>query len=304
MFCWRNLGRAVTGLVLLGIVLAPSRATADPVTFVFRGEVSSVFDGLASLPEATKTARTFAGYYIFDSETPNTGEPYAEGFEGIYHHDRPPYGVVVRVGGSVFRSSLVRPDFDVIVHDQFGFVGSDDYGFRSRNNVARGLLRPQPDRLDVDWFASTFQNDPIHGVELPLVPPDLRLLGGGTFTVYGECTPCAAPAAFYRIEGTLTSLRRIRHRADMNADGVVNRADLADLLKGWGHENMIMTDGDLNDDARISLADLAVLQGAFDLPGGVASPEVVPEPSSAALAVLALGALGWQTRRRLRARPT
>ena len=41
-----------------------------------------------------------------------------------------------------------------------------------------------------------------------MTPPNLSLLGGGLLTVYGECTPCLAPAAFFRIEATLTSLTR------------------------------------------------------------------------------------------------
>jgi hypothetical protein len=52
-------------------------------------------------------------------------------------------------------------------------------------------------------------------VELPLTPPDLSLLGGGTLEIEGECTPCAGPAAFFRISGTMTSLFAL-HRVPSN----------------------------------------------------------------------------------------
>ena len=82
--------------------------------------------------------------------------------------------------------------------------------------MARGLPHGAPvDRLDLDWLASTITEDPLQSADLPLTPPDLSLLGGGLLTVYGECTRCMGPAAFFRIEATLTSLRRpVRISAD------------------------------------------------------------------------------------------
>jgi hypothetical protein len=95
------------------------------------------------------------------------------------------------------------------VNNEIGFAGADEYGFVSRNNVARGLPDGAPvDRLDLNWLASTITENPLPSANLPLIPPDLSLLGGGLLTVYGECTLCLAPAAFFRIEATLASLTR------------------------------------------------------------------------------------------------
>jgi len=94
-----------------------------------------------------------------------------------------------------------HPDFDIIVNNEIGFAGADEYGFVSRNNVARGLPDGAPvDRLDLNWLASTITENPLPSANLPLIPPDLSLLGGGLLTVYGECTLCLAPAAFFRID--------------------------------------------------------------------------------------------------------
>lgn len=73
---------------------------------------------------------------------------------------------------------------------------------------------------------------------MPLTPPDLDLLGGGLLTVYGECTRCAAPAAFFRIEATLTSLTRA-----VRVDGDRQLVWWEGPGEGWSHDVVY---GDLN----------------------------------------------------------
>ena len=197
MQCWDR---------VLRVDAAPSAA---PIAFRFDATVTSVFDGLGVLDGSIAPGGPVRGFYVFDANTPNTAPPVDEGQAGLYHHDRPPFGVRMRVGGFTFGSSRPDPDFDIIVNNEFGFAGSDDYGFVSRNNVARGLPGGAlVDRLDLHWLASTFTEDPLQSADLPLIPPDLSSLGGGLLTVYGECTMCMGPAAFFRIEATLTSLTR------------------------------------------------------------------------------------------------
>lgn len=188
-------------------VLAVSAAPAGPVTFRFEGQVSSVFDGLGALGGLVAPGDLFHGSFTFDTRTLNTAPPVDEGEAGFYHHDRPPAGVRIRLKPFTFRSVPGHPDFDVIVNNEFGFAGADEFGFFSHDNQARSLLPSAPiDRLDLHWLASTLAGDPLHSAALPRTPPDLDELGGGTLVIEGECTLCLAPAAFFRIEGTLTSL--------------------------------------------------------------------------------------------------
>ena len=187
------------------------RAVPSPhaIAFRFEARVTNVFDGLGALGGGVAPGDTVRGFYVFDPATPNTAEPVDEGQAGLYHHERPPAGVRMRVGRFVFGSDRKHPDFDIIVNNDFGFAGADEYGFTSRDNFARGLLNAAPiDRIDLGWLASTITGDPLRSAELPLTPPDLERLGGGLLTVYGECTLCLGPAAFFRIEATLTSLTR------------------------------------------------------------------------------------------------
>lgn len=198
-------------------VLQVRARPAGPVTFRFEGEVTGVFDGLGALGGSVIPGSSFRGSFTFDPDTPNTAPPVDEGEAGLYHHDRPPAGVRLRLESFTFRSVPRQPDFDVIVSNDFGFAGADEFGFVSGNNQARGLASGAPvDRLDIDWLASTITEEPLDSAELPLVPPDLDLLGGGLLTIYGECTLCLAPAAFFRIEGTLT---RLETAAAISVDG-------------------------------------------------------------------------------------
>lgn len=202
--------RRLFGLVILAAFVVGGIAPAwgYPVVFGFRGHIDRVFDGLAALPPSVVPGIPYYGAYVFESTTPNTAPSGDEGELGLYHHSRRPAGVVVVIGGTAFVTSPRRPDFDVIVSNDFGFAGTDGYGFLSRNNHAFGTRRQltNADRLDVGWDASTFDSSLFSSADLPLVPPDLDVLGGGQFRVEGECLPCASPAAFYRIEGTMTSL--------------------------------------------------------------------------------------------------
>jgi hypothetical protein len=217
-------GWLVCGFLMgFSAINTPRQALAEPIAFGFRGTVTDVFDGLGALPAGVTPGRSFFGAYVFDSETPNTGEVMGEGQEGIYHHEHPPAGVALKVGPTVFRSTWRRLDFDIVVTNDFGFAGTDGYGFLSRNNVARGVLHHYFDRLQSQWFAQTFDNSLFDNVDLPLTPPDLDVLGGGTLTVEGECTPCAGPAAFFRISGSLESLftlpRSVHKSSDVSTVG-------------------------------------------------------------------------------------
>ena len=208
------------------VVTYPASAAAGPITFAFAGTVQSVFDGLGALDGSVEVGGDFSGFYTFDSETPNTAPPVDEGEAGLYHHDTPPAGVHVRVGNFTFRSVPSRPDFDIVVNDEVGFAGADEYGFVSRNNDALGLLTTVPiGRLDVDWMASTIRNNAIESPSLPIVPPDVDLLGGGLSSIEGECTLCAGPAAFFRIEGTFDLLVPVIV-GDIDGNGEVDGSDV------------------------------------------------------------------------------
>jgi hypothetical protein len=204
-----GLARWLAVFFLVGSIAADSLHAA-PVIFAFRGTVTDVTGGFANILRGVAPGVPYRGFYVFDSNTPNTAPPGGEGEFGLYEHRRPPAGVYVSVGRHAFFSRPLRPDFSVIVNNDVGFAGSDDYGFESKRNVA--LPRVPADRLEINWHAQTFNNQLFSSSALPLDPPDLNILGGGMFSIYAECTPCASPNAFFNIQGTMTSLTEVGGR--------------------------------------------------------------------------------------------
>jgi hypothetical protein len=279
------------------------RAAAAPVAFGFTGTVTDVFDGLGALGDRVTPRMPFSGAYLFDSETPNSAPTTGtEGEMGLYHHEKPLAGVAVRVDGMAFLSTFRQPDFDIIVNNDFGFVGSDDYGFESRNNRWIGLERDAPvDDLNIRWFTTTAPQPGtvFDSVRLPLDPPSLRELGGGQFTIFGQCSRCAGPAAFFRIEGTLDSLFEIAPPGDMNGDGRIDRRDVADVVPYLGtgdHEPL--TNGDLDGDGAVTLVDLSL--GQAGLTAALLPATAVPEPGTLAVAIAGLAWVCWRARRKRR----
>ncbi|MBN2022588.1 MAG: autotransporter-associated beta strand repeat-containing protein [Pirellulales bacterium] len=84
---------------------------------------------------------------------------------------------------------------------------------------------------------------------------------------------------------------------DANRDGKVDAADAAALAANWlKATGAVWAEGDFNDDHAVDDLDLAILAANW---GAGATTAAVPEPSTLALAVLALaGALALATRRR------
>ena len=99
---------------------------------------------------------------------------------------------------------------------------------------------------------------------------------------------------------TLSDFRRPFVLGDLNLDGRVDRIDTALVVQNLGlAANADLTDGDLDDDDAVTLADLAILRlnmGHTHAP----SPSLasVPEPSALVLAALACAILGLYTPRR------
>ena len=307
----RRFAAALLLVCLLPFAAAPARGEA--VTFAFTGLVQRVFDGLGVLDESVRTDGLFRGSYTFDSDTPNSAPPTDEGEAGLYRHESPPAGVRTRIGNFTFRTVGAAPQFEILVNNNFGFTGADEYGFSSYNNEALGLAADAPiDQLAIDWFAWTLDGDPFDSVALPTTPPDLAVLGGGSFTVLGECSRCDGPAAFFRIEGTLTSLVT-SPPGDMDCDGDVDHDDTDDFVLGLvdaaRYESRAgfppSLNGDINQDGVFDFDDIPPFVDLLNRVDELGTAfQSVPEPAThllAAVAALVLASFKQRRSRRVKA---
>jgi photosystem II stability/assembly factor-like uncharacterized protein len=71
----------------------------------------------------------------------------------------------------------------------------------------------------------------------------------------------AEPRALYL--GTRAGAYRLVPLADLDGDGAVELADLANLLAHYGETGVMLEDGDLDEDGDVDLSDLAILLGMY-----------------------------------------
>ena len=105
----------------------------------------------------------------------------------------------------------------------------------------------------------------------------------------------------------LTSLRVeiFKLPGDMDADGDVDRADIAMLMTAFGRDDAAgSSDGDFNGDGNVGLADLAIVQAHFGQSIVASSPTAVPEPAILIHAFLAMLAFAAHRPRRRPSSPS
>ena len=276
-------------------------ARGELLTFYFTGQVTSVVDGLGALgPDAGRLA-TFSGSYTFDASMPPL--PQADEGEAIYWFTAPPTGITVEVGEFRFSTLPSQTDFRIVVRNEFGFSGSDEYKLFSVRNEAAGLVgTPQLDLLEVHWVAMTWEHDPIADLNLPRVPPALAELGGGSFLIAGGCFACDVPNPTFTIWGTLTTLTSASgaRTGDLNADGEVDAADLAMLVGDFGSAAL---DGpfatDIDGDGRVGLADVMLLRANLSSGDATAVDQSAVAVPEAAVSWVAMSGLAMFGSRRL-----
>jgi hypothetical protein len=241
--------------------IAPLGAEAQTrfTTFSFTGTVESVFDGLGALDSSIIAGATFEGSYRFDPSTPNTAPPVPSGEAGLYKQDRAPAGVTMSVGNLNVRTARQPVVFDIIVNNDIGPEQADQYGFDSPNNDWTGVVgSASVEQVDLHWLASTTTGNPFDSAALPTTPPDLALLGGGVLSLEGRCTTCFGENAFFRLQGTLTSLELTEGLlGDFNRNGVLDAPDI-DLLTATVIAGSNDLEFDLNNDELVNQQDRTI----------------------------------------------
>ncbi len=118
-------------LSLIGF-MAVSNVYAEPVCISITANVNDVDDMDNILSGSINIGDVVSGTYIYDSMTPDTN---LLSTVGDYQHTSAEYGVSLNVNGLNFKTDPSDVDFLVEIVNDHGNPASDNYLFRSYNNI-------------------------------------------------------------------------------------------------------------------------------------------------------------------------
>jgi len=200
---------ALTIATFVSAIAAPT-GLAEPITFMFSGEVQQVFDPDGLLTGTVTIGTPFFGQYTFESSTPDID---ARPRFGIYTN------AILSVSGAVGGLPFGGPSSasnTISIHDGGLLIAPDDYHLTTRVTVLSEILPFAVFWRDSDGLL--YSTD-----ALPLVPPDLALLEHADVTIGDErlfyvsgpiqqITPEPGALALMVISGVVITLRQRKRR--------------------------------------------------------------------------------------------
>ena len=188
--------RLVTIILFLGFLAAPAVALADPITFLFTGNVTSVAGVLSG---TFNTTQTLSGSYTFDSTLAD--QLPADPILGMYG---PLTAMDVTIGSYPAKHSLGGAGVD----DANDSVGAD--GVKADSYHFFGMMSgPSVADLPVQFFRADLQDNTARAFSsdaLPLIPPNLSSFLGRNewFLEFGD-----GVTVFAAVGGRITSLEPV-----------------------------------------------------------------------------------------------
>jgi hypothetical protein len=155
---------AVTASLILTAAHAPARA--EQVCMGLTAKVTFVRDDAGVLGGDVQVGDTISGAYLYESTAPDAApEPEA----GYYPFRTAPYGVVLNVGGIVFRTNPARLRFDIVLVDQ-----SRPFCFRQlRRLFDKSVPINSETENDIGWQLDDFNGTALTSPDLTAEPPVL-----------------------------------------------------------------------------------------------------------------------------------
>lgn len=155
-------------LIMMSLVclFLVSAVNAQIITIGFVGVVDNVNDQYGFLENKIHAGDTMTGYYVYDSETPNTS-PYSS---AEYWHYSLPYGMVLTAGNITFQSDPQNVEFRVGIINGTQDDEFDMYNVGSDQNISLnngGIIN------SIGWQLTDYLATAISSTDIPILPPDL-----------------------------------------------------------------------------------------------------------------------------------
>jgi len=217
---------AIMAVTMWGLFLWLVPANAKLITIEIEAEVDFVDDDLGVLEGKINVGDIISGWYTYDTSTPDSVPSYPN--VGRYEHHTPPCGISLTVGGFDFKTDPANIDFLAGIGNDITSGGlHDSYWIYSYNNLCLSNGEPVD---DVFWSLRDYSAAALSSADLGTTPVVLDNWESNIIGIGADRK--------YAIWGHVSSA----------------------IMKAFcGDPNHPYPVGDLNQDCRVDLLDLAIL---------------------------------------------
>jgi len=157
----------ITSIHLI-IGIGARNVEAVPISIGIEAIVYYLEDQFNLLDNRIQVGDYITGYYIYDSDTPDT---HTSPEVGAYWHYSSDYGLSINAGGLKFKTDPNNTSFLISILNNAGLSQQDGYLIRSYNNL---LLSQDVYMSLIDWQLEDYSGKALDSDELPLAAPVLE----------------------------------------------------------------------------------------------------------------------------------
>jgi hypothetical protein len=189
-------------LLMMMILCLTQFGQATVIKIGLIGQIDSVDDPYDLLEGAVQQNDPITGYYIYDSETPDTGLSI---YGGLYEYDSAPYGMLLTAGNITFQTDPANVDFVITTSNNYYGESYDEFNVKSYNNLDldSGITVDSLHFQLHDYSGTALSSD-----ALPAGPPDLLDWQTKSLRISGGRYPFPSPLekTLFQINSHVTSV--------------------------------------------------------------------------------------------------
>jgi hypothetical protein len=197
------------GLVALFSPCMPVRA--ELIKIGLAGQVDYIDDPYSLLENGVHQGDSITGFYIYDSETPDSDPSI---YIGFYQHWTAPYGMSLTAGSLTFQTDPTNVNLEIGLTNNYEGDPPDHYTVTGHNNLA---LANGVSIDNLHWQLDDYSGTALSNDALPLTAPDLSRWQSNSLSVSGGMYPfpLEGDKTLFRISGQVTSVWLIPEPASL-----------------------------------------------------------------------------------------